>query len=183
MSIWFGLLGFVVIGVTYEYIFESAISVGISLGLAENLRLDNIEEGSGRFIAWDFAWKEIQTSPIIGSGFGYDVNLMQANFNWLSRAGHEGGVHNTYLIIWLNTGVIGLILFLRALILLTIQASKRSYVALPILLAVMISIMFEPWLAASLNPYTSMFLVALTIMVSPIFFSKDEEPEVEEVID
>jgi O-antigen ligase len=176
-SLWIGLVLFLLIAVSYEYLFSSIISVGIGLGLADDLRLDKVESGSGRLIAWAFAWEEVKKSLFIGKGLGYDVKLMRDNAPILSRLGHEGGVHNTYLIIWLNTGLVGLVMFFRAILLLIIQGSKKSHVSVPIFLAVGISIIFEPWLAASLNPYTSMFLVALTILVSPLIIPQNEEVE------
>lgn len=138
-------------------------------GLGEFFRIETLEEGSGRFIAWSFAWADIQSSPLLGRGFAYDLNLMRSNFDMLSRMGHEGGVHNTYLILWLNTGLLGLIAFFRAFFLQFIRASKNTKLALPIMLAVMVSIIFEPWLAASLNPFTILFLIALTIITEKEF--------------
>jgi len=180
-SVWIGLVIFLLIVISYEYLFQSALGLAVGLGLSDDLRLDKIEDGSGRLIAWQFAWEEVKKSLFIGKGFGYDVKLMRDNSFVLSRLGHEGGVHNTYLIIWLNTGVVGLILFLRGIVLLIIEGSKKSYVAIPVLLAVAISIIFEPWLAASLNPYTGMFLVALTVLVSPLIIPQNDEIEIEEI--
>lgn len=181
LSIWIGLIVFLSIVVAYEFLFQSVLGVAIGLGLSDDLRLDKIEDGSGRLIAWQFAWEEVKKSVFIGKGFGYDVKLMQDNAPVLSRLGHEGGVHNTYLILWLNTGIVGVLMFFRAIILLIIEGSKKSYVSIPVLLAVGVSIIFEPWLAASLNPYTSMFLIALTILVSPLIIPQNDEDEVEEI--
>ena len=37
----------------------------------------------------------------------------------------------------------------------------------------MFSIMFEPWLAASLNPYTSVFLMIMTLMINREYFDSN----------
>jgi len=151
----------------YLLVSQNLLAIISYLGLEEYLRVETLEEGSGRLIAWQFAWENIQDSMLIGKGFMYDLILMRTNFDWLSRAGHEGGVHNSYLILWLNTGLLGIVFFFRAFFLLFLRAAKLNAVAIPAMVAVMFSIFFEPWLAASLNPYTIVFLVVLTILSSP----------------
>lgn len=147
-----------------EYFLANYALIITALGLQDVFRLDTLEAGSGRTVAWEFAWENIKQSIFLGKGFAYDEHLMRSNFDFLSRLGHEGGVHNTYLIIWLNTGIIGLMAFLRGFILLFIRASKTSLVAIPAMFAIMFSINFEPWLAASLNPFTILFLTMITIL-------------------
>src|SRR5690606_33947912 len=159
-----GFIGFIGVLFFINSITDLTISIIIELGLGDTFRIETLEEGSGRFLAWDFAWQRIQHYYFIGRGFGYDEHLMRSNFNYLSRLGHEGGVHNTYLILWLNTGLIGLAMFLRGFFLNFISAAKKTTIALPVMFTVMFSIMFEPWLAASLNPYTSLFIIALIAM-------------------
>ena len=173
-SNWIGLLFIIFFIALYEYIADLMINVLIAVGLQEELRLDKIEEGSGRLIVWAFAWENIQDSFYVGKGFGYDRYLTRANYILLSRKGHEGGVHNSYLMIWLNTGLIGLLAWLRAVILITLASSKITRVAWPILIAILLSAFFEGWLVASLNPYTSVFLITLTVMISPKFIEAEE---------
>lgn len=160
-------LGFTVFLITLigtEFIIANYALIITALGLQDVFRIDTLEGGSGRTIAWEFAWENIQKSMFFGKGFAYDENLMRSNFDYLSRMGHEGGVHNTYLIIWLNTGLIGLLAFLRAFVLLFIRAAKTSQIAIPAMFAIMFSVNFEPWLAASLNPFTILFLTLITIL-------------------
>lgn len=160
-------LGFIVFLATLfatEFFMNNYAMIITALGLQNVFRIDTLEGGSGRTIAWEFAWTHIQKSVFFGKGFAYDENLMRSNFDFLSRQGHEGGVHNTYLIIWLNTGLIGLLAFLRGFILIFIKASKKSTLAIPAMFTIMFSINFEPWLAASLNPFTILFLILVTIL-------------------
>ncbi len=178
-SIWLATIFFLLMVMFYNDLFQLAIELLIQFGMEEQFRLDTLQEGSGRIIAWEFAWTNIQDSFFLGRGLGYDEKLMRDNFEMLSRAGHEGGVHNTYLIIWLNTGLIGLIAFLRGLLTSFIAASKKSKVALPFLFGILVSIMFEPWLAASLNPFTPITIVALTIM---LYDNPEQELTVEESV-
>ena len=48
-----------------------------------------------------------------------------------------------------------------------------------VLFTVLFSISFEPWLAASLNPYTIVFLITLTGILIPksVFENSNEEME------
>lgn len=173
-STWVGLLFIIFFISLYEYIAEFLIDMLFAIGLQKELRLDTIEEGSGRLIVWAFAWEHIQDSFYVGKGFGYDRYLTRANYILLSRKGHEGGVHNSYLMIWLNTGLIGLLAWLRALFLIIIASAKITRVAWPILIAIFLSAFFEGWLVASLNPYTSVFLITLTVMISPKYIGSEE---------
>ena len=72
--------------------------------------------------------------------------------------------HNTYLAFWLNTGIVGLILFLRSFVLIFIKASKNTPISMAIMFSVLFSILYESWLAGSLSPYTTMLLIILTIV-------------------
>lgn len=166
------LLGFILFGVIMlftDVIVAYLPQIIIALDLQESFRIETLQEGSGRTIAWQFAWENIKSSMLFGKGFAYDEFLMRANFDYLSRLGHQGGVHNTYLIMWLNTGLIGLVFFLRGFFLVFIQCAKYSKYAFPAMLAIMLSINFEPWLAASLNPFTILFLTLVTIFCLEMF--------------
>jgi O-antigen ligase len=170
----------IVFMVYFDYLNDLMISALASIGLSEDLRLDNIEEGSGRIIAWSFAWQDIQKNTLLlGRGLGYDEHLMRSNAHILTRLGHEGGVHNSYLIVWLNTGIIGLVAFLSSFISFFVKGYKRAKYAIPLMFAVFISANFEPWITSSLNPYTSMLLVTLTLMLA----IDDEEKKTVENID
>lgn len=164
-----GFIFFLAVLFATELVSQNLVEIVNAIGLSDFFRVETLAGGSGRYIAWNFAWEAIQDNFWLGRGFAFDEWLMTKNQDFLSDLGHQGGVHNTYLIIWLNTGVIGLALFLRALFLLFIKASKNLNIAFPILWMVMFSIMLEPWLAASLNPYTIMFLMIITMMTDPLF--------------
>jgi O-antigen ligase len=62
----------------------------------------------GREFFFDWSWAEIQASPVIGAGAG---NLM---FAISERGVNERDVlpvHNVYLYVWGETGLIGMVLF------------------------------------------------------------------------
>jgi len=172
-----GLLAFFGVLLFIQPLIELVLGSITSAGLGDNVRLDNLEEGSGRLIAWEFAWKNIQDYYFLGRGFAYDEFLMRVNLQVLSRLGHEGGVHNTYLILWLNTGLIGIIFYFRAFFLNFFNASKLTRFAFPAMFSIMFSITFEPWMASSLNPFTSLFLIVLVLISQPQFIDVSQNLE------
>ncbi|MBL4652378.1 MAG: O-antigen ligase family protein [Flavobacteriales bacterium] len=139
------------------------------LGLQKALRVSSVDElktGSGRAIAREFAWKEIQEAFFLGRGWRYDeiwiYGPIQQTLNLLN---HQGGVHNSYLILWLNTGLVGIVLFFSALIYTVAEAAKKSNLAIPLFFGAMFVANFEPWLVGPLNPYTIQFIMCLAIFI------------------
>lgn len=61
-------------------------------------------------------------------------------------------------------GIVGLLIYFRSFMLIFIKASKNTSIALAVMFSVLFSILYESWLAGSLNPYTSMLLIILTVM-------------------
>ncbi len=164
-----GFIGFVGAAIGAELVSANLVSIVQGLGLSEYMRVETLEDGSGRYIAWNFAWENIQSHFWFGRGFSFDEWLMSSFKDFLSELGHQGGVHNTYLIIWLNTGIVGLLLFLRGYLLLFLKGAKNTRFAFPVFYLVLFGIMLEPWLAASLNPFTIILLFTLTMMTEKAF--------------
>ncbi len=166
ISPFLGLMTFAAFIGLFEMLSNNLPAIITSLGLQDYLRVNTIEDGSGRYIAWNFAWQQINSGGffLFGGGFVNDEVIMQKNFRLLSSMGHQGGVHNTYLTFWLNVGIVGLLIFLRSLFLIFIKAWKRTPLAPAILFSVLFSILYESWLAGSLNPYTILLVIILTII-------------------
>ncbi len=146
-------------------IFTLIIGVVEFFGLQGYFRVETIEAGSGRGIAWRFAWIQIQDYFFIGGGFGHDENIMRPNYAWLSRLGHSGGVHNSYLSMWLDAGIIGLVAYFGAIFAIITKSIKNNYLILAFVTSIAFNIYFESWLVASLNPFTLIYLVILTIFI------------------
>lgn len=161
-----GLMAFVLLVVGYGFLVSNISEIIYGLGLDEVVRVENIEEASGRFIAWDFAWEEVLEEPTFGRGFNYTEILFKDNYYLLSPKGHEGNAHNSYLTFWLDTGIIGLVLFLVALFSLVFHVSKTNSNGSAVLYAVLFSAFFESWLTASLNPDTITLLMTFSLMMS-----------------
>jgi hypothetical protein len=164
ISYWAGFTIVIVAAISYQLLMNNLESILASLGLSEYLRADHIEDGSGRIVAWRFGWQQIQYNYLLGRGFSFDEYIFWENHEALSRLGHQGGVHSTYLALWMNTGLTGLLLFFIAFFRVIFKAAAKSYLALPILYGILFSITFEAWLMGSLNPYNIMFLILMNIL-------------------
>ncbi len=150
-------------------IIRIAFSIVNSLELGDALRLESIEQlekGSGRTIAWQFAWEEIQKNFFFGRGWSYDEIYMGGVVKQiLLKLDHQGGVHNSFLIFWLNVGIVGLLLFIGSLFYLILRTSRTSPLAMPFFAGALFIANFEPWLSASLNPYTILYLMIVTLLL------------------
>jgi len=147
-----------------EQIFEAFINLVEFFNLESYFRLNTLEAGSGRKIAWEFAYSQIkETNFFIGGGFGHDEHVMRPNYSWLALLGHNGGVHNSYLSMWFDSGLIGLIAYFGGLLIFTLKKMNKSFVVLATILAILFNINYESWLVGSLNPFTILFLFILTI--------------------
>ena len=159
-----GFVIFIIVLLLYQLISDNLVNIIVSLGLGEQFRVETLETGSGRVIAWKFAWDEIQYNFFLGKGFSYNEYLFRKNYDYLSRLGHEGMAHNSYLTIWLDTGLVGLILFLTGLFSIFLKAAKRSRLSIPVLYSVLFSNYYESWITASLNPFTIQLVFILTVI-------------------
>jgi O-antigen ligase len=171
-SIVFGFISILFIGLLRDEIGNFLLFAIDSFGLKEFYRVDDVEKGSGRLIAWIFGWEKVQENFFFGQGFNYTNYLYGQFFEKLSRLGHQGNAHNSYLTLWLDTGLIGLFLVLRGLFLSFIRVFNVSPLFLSALLSILFSMFFESWFAASLNPFT--FQVVCITLIGIIYKQKHE---------
>lgn len=176
------LLGFVIFVfsvIIYQLVSDNLVNIIVSLGLGSQFRVETLESGSGRIIAWKFAWDQIQDNFYLGRGFSYTEYIFKQNYEYLSRLGHQGAAHNAYLTFWLDTGIIGLALYVFGLLMTFLKAAKRSKLAIPVLYSILFSNYYESWITASLNPFTIQLLFILTVIFMYDF--KFNETEVDEL--
>lgn len=166
-SPWLGFVGLVTVMIGVELVSSNFEALVIYFGLESYFRLETLQEGSGRYFAWEFAWVQLQDYFVFGGGFANDETIMRRHRLYLESMGHQGGVHNSYLSMWLNAGIVGLLIYLRSLFLLFIKASKLVPMSLAILFSTLFSIMYESWLIGSLNPYTIVLLMTMTVVTEP----------------
>ncbi|MEO8590196.1 MAG: O-antigen ligase family protein [Flavobacteriales bacterium] len=159
-----GFIGLVFFIGAAEVVSSNLEGIITALGLQEYFRLKTLEDGSGRYFAWAFAWGYVQRYFVFGGGFANDEVIMRYNRFYLWSMGHQGGVHNSYLSFWLDTGIVGLLTFLRSFFLLFFKASRLVPMSLAVMFSVLFSIMYESWLIGSLNPYTIVLLVIMTVV-------------------
>jgi hypothetical protein len=57
------------------------------------------------------------------------------------------------------------------------RSSKYTALAFPIMFAITFSAIFESWLIGSLNPFTIIFVIILTLISSDIFHAPKEKVE------
>lgn len=178
-----GFIVFLFVIIMYELVFSNLPYIISSIGMQDYFRVETLETGSGRLIAWNFAWENIQKNFFIGKGFAYTEILFKKNYSVLSVMGHQGNAHNSFLTIWLDTGLIGAVLFYVALIMSFIQGAKRSLLSIPIMYSIFFLSTFESWMAASLNPFTIFLFLILTILCSDLYDEEKENMELNEAQD
>jgi O-antigen ligase len=179
-SFFFGkskLLGFVIMAsifIFYQLILLNIEQIATALGLEAFLRIDTLKTGSGRLLAQKFALDQIQKNFWEGKGFGYGEYLMKTNVKSFLSTEHQGNIHNSYLTIWLDTGLVGLIAFCYGWISNFIRAAKHSFLVWALLFGVLLSTSVESWLSASLNPFTIQLIIILSL-ASQIAFYKEND--------
>jgi len=148
----------------YEYISSNIENIVFALGVEKYFRVETLKDGSGRLVAWQFAWENINKNVFLGKGFSYTEKIYKDNYQYLSMLGHQGAAHNAYLTFWLDTGLIGLVSFIVGLFSFIIHISMVSRSLFPLFFAALFSNQFESWLTASLNPFTILFLLSLSLI-------------------
>jgi hypothetical protein len=143
------------------------------LGLADFFRLESLETGSGRKIAMEEAWLQILQNPVSGYGIGYTEDFFTEQGEELAKKGHVGSVHNSFLWVWLDTGLFGLLTYLWGWGKWFFNTYKYSFLAIPIGVAVLFSTNVESWLMGSLNHVTIQFIILLTLLSSDSFISEE----------
>ena len=169
-----GFIIFLFVLVLSEIISSNLVGIILALDLGDYFRIRTLEEGSGRYIAWDFAWKQIQQNFFIGKGFAYNEYYMRQNYHMLQKMGHQGGIHNSFLTFWMDQGLVGLIIYLRSYILMFVKAAKKTKYAFPIMFAISFTAFFESWLVGSLSAYAFMGMFIFTIITSEEINSENE---------
>jgi O-antigen ligase len=164
ISYWIGFVIVIIVAILFQIINENLPAIINAFGLGDYFRVDHLEDGSGRLIAWTFGWQEIQNNFMLGRGFSYEETLFEENKYWLNDLGHLGGVHNTFLALWLNTGIIGVIVYLVGFFKNFFKAASVNYMALPTMFAILFSCMFEAWFQGSLNPFTIIAILNITLL-------------------
>jgi O-antigen ligase len=177
-------VGFVlIIGIAlgYSYLMLLIEQLVLAADLEKELRLDTLSYASGRIYIWQACWMEIQNNFWLGHGFSFEEysNWDKAYVKILPMLIHNyGNVHNSYLTIWLNTGLLGLLAYLIGLITYVVKHQFNSRRLVPFIFATIFMAFFESFMVASLNPYTWQLWFAF--FIASIQLNKAPSSEIQE---
>ena len=149
------------------------LSLITGLGLGDYIRVENFSNASGRFLAWEIAFNKIPENLLLGRGFGYNeyyYNHILKEF--FAKSDHQGMIHNSFITILFNNGVLGFITFVFFMGKLLMSFIQKHQFFFPILLAVIASASFEDWLTASLNAFFIVFLGIIIIMMDFDYYQR-----------
>ena len=135
-------------------------------GAGTAIRAETLASGGGRFFAWRYAMEYISTAPLIGRGFAFEELVFSDDYRdviFTDRGGHQGGIHNGYLGLALNTGYLGLVSYLLFFTVL-VRGTRQWTAVAPLVVAGAWSSVVEGWIMASLNAYTLLFYIELLII-------------------
>jgi O-antigen ligase len=93
----------------------------------DNQNVNGFSDGN-RLTSWQLAWQSIQSNWLIGVGIGDVKTTMQLLYaTYFPQVLPENRLmpHNQFLLIWMGTGIIGLLVFLISIIYIIIQ--KQNY--------------------------------------------------------
>ena len=154
-------------------IYGGTIFNAIVSALPENLsRLDSIQTGGGRFLAWSFAWEEIMLEPWFGQGGGYEERFFYANSDYFSFHNHQGLSHNSWLAFAMNYGIpAAMVLIVGLLASLRVAQNQFGRIILP---AMLISLTIEGWLTAPMSASSPMLFFVGGLVASFREASDDE---------
>ncbi|MDG5800648.1 O-antigen ligase family protein [Marinilabiliaceae bacterium ANBcel2] len=165
-----GFIALALIIISYQAVSANVVNIIVSLGLEEYFRLETFETGSGRIAARDFGWQHIQQQYWWGKGFGYTEYLFSRNQGYFTQLGHQGNLHNSFLTIWLDMGLAGLVAFCFGWLVNFIKGIRISPLLWALMFSLILSASVESWMAASLNPFTIMLVIILSLMSNPRFY-------------
>ena len=102
---------FAVVGVVCIFVIVRFIP---SASLTRVISFDEYQGGTGRMEKWNLALDLIKSNPILGKGWGgYTIQSNRA-------------IHNTFLTLWCDTGILGLIVFLYPIIHVFVKSIKNK---------------------------------------------------------
>jgi hypothetical protein len=169
------IIGFIVMSLiflSYQYVVTNFEDIVISLGLESYFRLETLETGSGRVFAREVAMENIQNNYWFSKGFSYNEFVFAKYRDYFEQHGHQGNVHNSWLTMWLDTGLVGLILFCLGWLVNFIRASRFSPMVWAVFFGLLLSVSVESWLIASLNPFTIVLVIILSMMGNEEFYRR-----------
>jgi O-antigen ligase len=177
------ILGFIIMSIifiSYQLVMDNFIEIATSIGLEKYFRLETLETGSGRVLAREVAWENIQENYWFSKGFSYNIHVFSKYREYFEQMGHQGNIHNSWLTIWLDTGLIGLILFCVGWLVNFVRAARFTPLVWAVFFGILLSASVESWMVASLNPFTIQLVIILTLLSDERFYEMPEEEDDED---
>ena len=138
------LFAILMIGVQYMPL------TGIMEMLPEHMvRAENLEDGGGRFHAWEHALGEIMKSPWVGHGGGYEERFFENSARYFSQMNHQGLSHNSWIAFAMNYGIPQAVLLIFGFLI--FLGMFRSSYWLIALVPVVLSFSVEGYLTAPMS--------------------------------
>ena len=130
------------------------------------VRVESLQQGGGRILAWEHALEQIQLYPWLGAGGAAEERYFNGNYSFFASQNHQGLSHNSWLAFAMNFGIPAtLVLFW--LLLSRLGLTHRSLFivgALPLIF----SFTVEGWLTAPMSASSPMLFFAGGLMASLI---------------
>lgn len=167
------ILGFITMAVvfaSYQLVMANFVEIVTYLDLQDYFRLETLDTGSGRVVVAEVAWRHIHENYWFSKGFTYNETVLAQYQDYFKQHGHQGNVHNSWLTMWLDTGLVGLILFSFGWLVNFIKAAKFTPLVWAAMFGLLLSISVESWLTASLNPFTIVLVIMLSMLANPYFY-------------
>ena len=128
------------------------------------VRVESLQQGGGRILAWEHALEQIQLYPWLGAGGAAEERYFNGNYSFFANQNHQGLSHNSWLAFAMNFGIPAtLVLFW--LLLSRLGLTRRSLFivgALPLIF----SFTVEGWLTAPMSASSPMLFFVGGLMAS-----------------
>ncbi|MBN2562293.1 MAG: O-antigen ligase family protein [Phycisphaerae bacterium] len=127
-----------------------------------------VKELSGREVRWVMAFRLCMRSPLVGRGAG--------TADMLSKQRFGGGVHNSYLTIWYDGGILAILIWVYVIIVSLLRTMRGLFSRAPpevkdilrlllgCLMALTSQAFFESTLASPTNLNVGLFLLCITLV-------------------
>jgi O-antigen ligase len=138
------------------------------------IRADSIPELGGRLGIWQEAVRLIMENPIFGRGFGVENKIFALKFTTHQARGQISYVHNSYLGMLIQLGIVGLIIFYLPLFILLFKELfykhrgdvYRLRLALrSSLIAGLLCCLYESWIYSVGNSQTFPFWITVMLLL------------------
>ena len=132
---------------------------------------DEMQSGTGRSVIWEAAYLSFKDNPILGSGFVVGERELGPKYGF---GFHQLSAHNSFLSVLVNTGLVGMLIFLRFLCkwgMILYKQSKQnvlSTILFPIYIAIVINSAACPALGSDWGPVASCvyLVIGLSFMLA-----------------